>query len=355
MKFIHIADVHMGCVPDQGKIWSNDRAEEIHNTFVKVTKVCEEQNIDVLLIAGDLFDSQPTEKQLKELDFRLKQMRGTKTVIIAGSSDYITEDNRWDKYEFSSDVKVLEPDKVDEVYFEDLKLCVRGFSYGKEKYSERILETIRPSRKDEYNILLGYGGEDDYMPFAKQNLARLGFDYIALGHSHKPSHMLKNRMAYAGSLEPLGVEESGKRGYILGEVDENNNTTISFVPFSRRIYFGMNISVSSDNTNEDILDIIDEQIRKNGNQNIYKITIKGNLSPDVGLNLSALTRRYNIYEIVDESKSEYNVSELYSDNQSNILGRYIKELSKSDNIENKEIRYKALRYGIDALLEIGEK
>ena len=55
MKFIHIADVNLGAQPDRGRIWSDDRAKEIYDTFHRVIGVCEEQKIELLLIAGDLF------------------------------------------------------------------------------------------------------------------------------------------------------------------------------------------------------------------------------------------------------------------------------------------------------------
>ncbi|MDD6401065.1 MAG: metallophosphoesterase [Lachnospiraceae bacterium] len=355
MKFIHIADIHMGMAPDKGKIWSNDRTEEIHNTFVKVTKICEADKIDLLIIAGDLFDSQPTEKQLKELDFRLKQMGGTKTVIVAGDHDYISKDNKWSEHPFEADVKILSSEQIDEAYFEDLKVSVTGISYGHKECKKNIIETMAPKREDTYNILLGHGGDDTHMPFSREVVSKLGFDYVALGHLHKPSHMLKNRMAYAGSLEPLCSTETGKHGYILGEVDEQRNTTISFVPISRRTYINMCVNVSPSDTNEDIVEILDEQIKKNGTQNIYNITIKGSLASNVAINMSAITRRYNVFALNNETKNEYNLSELYECNEGNLLGEFIKEMSKQNQIEEKEIRYKALRYGVDALLNIGEE
>ena len=57
MKFIHIADVNLGAQPDRGRIWSDVRAKEIYSTFHRVIEVCEEQKIELLLIAGNSEDS----------------------------------------------------------------------------------------------------------------------------------------------------------------------------------------------------------------------------------------------------------------------------------------------------------
>lgn len=50
---------------------------------------------------------------------------------------------------------------------------------------------MRPGKPDAYNILLGHGGDMEHMPFSKEHVAKLGFQYVALGHMHKPAHILK--------------------------------------------------------------------------------------------------------------------------------------------------------------------
>ena len=56
MKFIHIADVHLGARPDAGPMYSAGRAQELWDTFRGIISLCEEERTDLLLIAGDLFD-----------------------------------------------------------------------------------------------------------------------------------------------------------------------------------------------------------------------------------------------------------------------------------------------------------
>ena len=84
MKFIHIADVNLGAQPDRGRIWSDVRAKEIYSTFHRVIEVCEEQKIELLLIAGNLFYTRPTEQDLKELDFQLRKIPNTRSPPYTG-------------------------------------------------------------------------------------------------------------------------------------------------------------------------------------------------------------------------------------------------------------------------------
>ncbi len=353
MKFIHISDVHLGKKPDKGRIWSEKRSEELYESFKNVLTVCDELQIDLLLIAGDLYDTPPTEKELRKLDVELKRLYKTKVVIIAGSSDYMSEDSAWSKYSFAQNIIVLPAGKATNAYIEDLNVCVTGFSYAKPEYKERILEKLEPGREGAYNILLGHGGDATHMPFSSERLARKKFDYIALGYIHKVKHILKNKMAFSGSLEPLDYTETGKHGYIYGEVDEEGHTGITWVPCNKRSYINTTVKLDSSMDSLTIRDTVEKQIRDLGKDNIYRIMLKGKIDSKAEIDLALLKSKYYINQIINRTEEYYDLDELMLENQNNLVGRFIKTLS-DDEIENEDIRKKALRYGIEALLEIGE-
>ena len=89
MRFIHIADVHLGAQPDAGPLYSENRGRELWDTFEYVLGVCEDERTDLLLIAGDLFHRQPLLRELKEVDYLFSRLSHTKVVLIAGNHDYI--------------------------------------------------------------------------------------------------------------------------------------------------------------------------------------------------------------------------------------------------------------------------
>lgn len=355
MKFIHIADIHLGVKPDRGKRWSNDRAREIEESFDDILVICQEQNIDMLLIAGDLYHTPPTEKDLKELDYKLKRLDSTKTVIIAGNHDYIEENSPWETYEFTSDTVVFPRDRAAKLYYEDINVCVTGYSYGRQEYKERILEKLKPGKEGAYNILLGHGGDKTHMPFSKEKLARMGFDYVALGHIHKPAHILKNKMAFSGSLEPIDYTDTGRRGYIYGEVNDEGVTRIKWIPCNRRSYINIALELEPDYTNAEIINVVEDSIKELGTENIYRIMLKGRVDSNLEINLSGLVRRYNINEVINKTESDYDINELLEGNENNLLGRFIKALSDENSVKDQEIRTKAMRYGIEALLGAGDK
>ena len=83
MKFIHIADVHLGAQPDSGPLYSGGRSRELWETFERVIRVCEDEQADLLLIAGDLFHGQPLVRELREVDYLFSELTHTKVVLIA--------------------------------------------------------------------------------------------------------------------------------------------------------------------------------------------------------------------------------------------------------------------------------
>ena len=69
MKILHMADVHLGCVPDGRSEWAQMRARELWETFRESIADADSQKVDLVLIAGDLFHATPTEAELREVNY----------------------------------------------------------------------------------------------------------------------------------------------------------------------------------------------------------------------------------------------------------------------------------------------
>ena len=350
MRFIHAADIHLGVKPDKDKAWSDTRAAEIENTFDRLLDIAEERKVDLLFLAGDVFHTPPSLAQLKNLDYRLSKLSVTRTIIIAGNHDYIEEGSPADSYEFQSNTVLMPRDCFSNAYMEDINTCVTGFSFGQNMYTDDITADIAPQKEGAINILLMHGGDEMHVPINFRELAGAGFDYVALGHIHKPKHMVKNKMAYSGSLEPIDCTETGRRGFIYGKCD-NGETAIKWEPLNCRSYINLGFDVKPTYSESQIIDVIRRNIEKMGAENIYRIIMQGELGNGVKPDFAQLKLKYNIYDVTDNTMYEYSIEKLYLDNENNLMGRFIKTLSEQED----EISKKALRYGIEAMIATGEK
>lgn len=89
MKFIHTSDLHLGVRPDAGPEYTKRRPEEIWGDLQSILDRCEDEQIDLLLISGDVFHRQPLLRELKELNAMFAGLSHTKVVFTAGNHDYL--------------------------------------------------------------------------------------------------------------------------------------------------------------------------------------------------------------------------------------------------------------------------
>ena len=173
-----------------------------------------------------------------------------------------------------------------------------------------------------------------------------------MGYIRRPVHILKNRMAYAGTPEPLGPDETGRHGYVYGEITDEG-TKITWCPIARRNYVDISITLSPDITPEEIIKSVEEKMLKLGNENIYKIILRGFARDNEKIDFSRIQNRYNIREMLNMTISNDDERTLRIENETNMMGSFIREVRENYTL-NESIRKKALRYGMEALIMAGE-
>lgn len=351
MRFIHIADLHLGSSPEAEFLWGKNRAEEIWDSFAAVIDACNEKEIDLLLIAGDLFDRPPVWADLDRVAKLFARLTATEVVMIAGASDYITEDSPWKTYPWQSWVHMLSDKHCMNVQMGNINTSVHGCSYYALTEGKPYLEDARPDKESEYQILLGYTGDDNHMPADLSELSEKGFDYIALGYEHKASVMQNMHIAYAGSLEPLSVQETGKHGFILGEINEEN-TTIRFVPFACREYINIKVRLSSDITEDELEEKLTAAINQYGSDNIFTISLEGRYQPKEPYDRARLLALGNVADVKDGTMPDYNLVALLDEHKDDMIGMYLEEFLKEPAGAREQ---KALYCGLEALLNAVQK
>lgn len=357
MKFIHLGDVHLGVKPDASYPWSEDRKQEVWDSFRKIIDLCNEDKIDLLLICGDFFHKQPLLRELKEVNYIFSRLKETKVVIIAGNHDYISPRSNYIKFEWCEQVHMLINEHMDSVYFEDINTELYGFSYKQREIKEPLLDNVKIQYEDRINILLAHAGTPSNIPFDLRVLEGKGFDYIALGHIHKPQ-ILGQRIAYAGSIEPIDKTDIGRRGFIVGEIkkdkeaQEESHIEFCFKEHSYRQYININIEVKDTMTNGQMHDLLKETLESQKSTDIFIITLSGYKDPDIKFDIESIYSFANIIEVIDLTKANYDFNQLFRDNQDNIIGGYISHIK--DHREDENIKNKALYYGIEALLSAKE-
>lgn len=346
MKFIHISDVHLGARPDAGPLYTRGREKELWDTFEYVLNICEQEQADLLLIAGDLFHRQPLRRELKEVDALFSRLTHTKVVFIAGNHDFIRRDSNYSDFHWSDNVYPLFGKEIEYFDFPELGTAVYGLSYHSREIKRPLYARLSPQGAEPVEILLAHGGDEKHIPIDRRELEKAGFSYVALGHIHKPHALAKDRIVYSGALEPVDKNDTGAHGYIKGEI-KGGRVRVQWIPCAKREYIHKEIVVDENDTQISIREKTDKLLEEFGNENIYKITLKGRRDPDVRFSEERICERGNIMEVEDRTEPAYDIGRLARENRDNLIGRYI---SRFEGYEEDSIEYEALCEGVDALL-----
>ncbi|MCD8371147.1 MAG: metallophosphoesterase [Clostridiales bacterium] len=349
MKFIHIADVHWGMKPDADKPWGRERAQAIRDTFTEIVRQARLRDVDLLLIAGDLFHRQPLLRDLKEVNYLFSTIPSVRIVLIAGNHDRIRPNSAMMSFTWCPNVTWIQDEELTSVFFEDINTEILGFSYHTAEIRETRVDHVSPPDTRRIHILLAHGGDASHLPLDKPALSRSGFSYTALGHIHKPELAPDLTWAYPGSPEPLDKTETGQHGMIVGEISPVTFrvTSLEFIPMAQLQYIPLVIHVTPATTNGELLARIRAEVKKRGMEHIYRFRIRGMRDPDIEFDLEPVSNSIQVIETVDESEPRYDFSRLFAEHPGDMIGFYIRALQKENA---SPVEKKALYYGIDALL-----
>lgn len=346
MKFIHIADIHLGAKPDKNMPWGQERANHSWQAFTDVIDHAKEEQVQLLLIAGDLFHRQPLLRELKEVNYQFSRIPQTQIVLIAGNHDYIDPNSYYRTFVWRENVHFLKEEQLGYVELEGLDTRVYGLSYWHRELPRALYQDIQVEKAEYCNILLAHGGDEKHIPFGSSDFEKSGFDYVAAGHIHKPGQLVANKVVMAGALQPIDCNDTGEHGYFLGEI-KNHICHVEFRPLHYCEYVSLNLKVSREITEGALNEFVAERIKKAPPYQIFKITLTGFCDSNSPINTRSLAEMERVVQVKNHCLADYDFEKMKSRYGQQILGRFIKAL---EEMPQDEITKKALYYGVEALL-----
>lgn len=261
MKILHTADWHIG-----KQLYKRELFEEMKLYFDFLIEIIEKENIDVLLISGDIFDTSTPSNLAKKTYFNvLKRLFETKTKVVmtAGNHDSIMNleapKELLEIFDITiigsyQNVKLINLGKVNErdvivvpipfLHDRDLRTGTEGISEVErlEAFRSGIKDRfsfwsdeIKSSHPNAYTIAMGHLYMQGASTSESERDIQIGnaagvpvnsldglFDYVALGHIHRPQK-LSDAIRYSGSPIALSFsEKNDSKLMILLEINESN-------------------------------------------------------------------------------------------------------------------------------------
>lgn len=250
MKFLHIADVHLDS-PFLGlSFLPSELFCQIKNaiqlSFEKAVNFAIDHDVDLVLLAGDTFDSiHPTPQSKIFFANQIKRLvdRQIQVVMVLGNHDYSQIDdlllNESPYFKIIGSNEQIE--QADFMTKSQYKYRVVGFSYQHNHITEDIISKYPPKSTSIYTIGLAHAGmkqssvdQNNYAPFTLNEVKNLNYDYFALGHIHLRQVLSQEPwIVYSGNLQGRHVNEKDAKGFYFCQVDEQSqNTQLQFIDVS---------------------------------------------------------------------------------------------------------------------------
>ena len=266
---------------------------------------------------------------------------------MAGNHDHIKRDSFYKGFDWEPNVTFFDREEKVCVRIPELHTFVYGMSYERQEIRESLYNDWKPEEEKGFHVLLAHGGDEKHIPMDMKRIAEAGFDYLALGHIHKPQAVIRGKALYPGALEPIDRNDTGKHGYIQGCFDQGR-IRLKFIPFARREYQNLLLTMEVETTQYKLEEMLKNQVMERGYQNIYRLILQGWRSPELILLTERLKKLGNIVEVLDESRPFYDLAELHKKYAGTLIGDFVEYFMDR---ELTVVEEKALYHGLQALLE----
>lgn len=274
MKFVHIADVHFD-MPftslKQNKEWRRRKKLEQRFAFRQVIDYVKKENVELLLIAGDLWEEKYVEKEtISYVIACLKEIPNVAVYIAPGNHDPLLPSSPYVTYEWPENVFIF-GSEVGRDTIGDTNIY--GLGFDQYEMDSSAIETITVE-EEKTNLLVTHGtlngATHRYHDIPAKWLEK--FDYVALGHIHMPK-VDDSHIIYPGSLVATGFDEPGEHGFVAGEI-EKNHVEITWVPVEQTEFETLVIDVTPYQTVPELLDAMTWK------EHFYTIRCTGSLHVD---------------------------------------------------------------------------
>ncbi len=275
IKFVHAADLHLD-TPFKGlSNWNSALAsrlkEATFRSFQNIIDLCLEEDVDFLLIAGDIFDSEDRSlaAQIK-FNNELKRLTDNEIEVyfVCGNHDPL---NSWlDALQFPEGAARFDASHPERKTFNKKGsplADIYGVSYRDRGVSENLARRFESENSAApFSIALLHGTvgssgtHENYAPFSTEDVLNKKFDYWALGHIHQRRvvRAAEPAIVYPGNPQGRDFGETGERGCYLVDMEAGHDPQLRFIPTQQIRFEEVSVPLAGEKTIDELMTSIDE-------------------------------------------------------------------------------------------------
>lgn len=267
MRILHTGDLHLDSAFSSFGARDAENYRELGRTLLKNVFECAEyEKCQMILIAGDLFDSRFVSNDTRSLFVSLVRAAKIPVVISPGNHDSYSENSFYSiiKKENIENLYIFDSPSLASFDFDELRVRVFGYAFTSSALVENpLLSGEFPAENGYLKILCAHADTasplSKYAPISVTELQRFGFAYCALGHIHNYSENdAAASVRYCGFAEGRSFDELGEGGVLIVDVDELG-CLARRISLSSRAFFIKELNLTG--SEEDVSDKISEFIK----------------------------------------------------------------------------------------------
>jgi exonuclease SbcD len=260
VRFVHTADLHLGSPLQAAGVESSRLQEQLrkatYTAFERVIDLTVEEDVDFLLVAGDLYDQK--NRSVKANEFLREQFSRLKTAgipafVLYGNHDPTSEGTTY--YDLPDNVVEFDSERAEQCFYPDEESSearIWGQSYRNEAEQRKMHLKYSPPDNSIPNLGMLHTGLDPeaskYVPSSASELTNnSAIHYWALGHIHQPRvYQTDPPIIHPGIPQGRHAGELGPGGCILAEVASDGEHQLEFVPTSPVIWLERDVSIEAE-------------------------------------------------------------------------------------------------------------
>ncbi|MBE6638164.1 MAG: DNA repair exonuclease [Ruminococcaceae bacterium] len=368
LKILHVADLHLDTVFSLEDVQTAElRRNELRAAFVNLMMFARSKEVDVLLISGDLFDRVRPSKETEEVVLREFSANSRMQIFLSpGNHDPYTPESPYARLQFPENVHIFKSEELTHVDLPEYGMTVWGYAFTSSRLPYNPFAAPPQLDDSRINILVGHAdvgkSASDDCPVPLFEIARSGFDYLALGHIHAASGLQREGYtyyAYPGCLEGRDFGECGPgKGALIAVMQKKRprefEIETKMIRFARRRYEVLRIKFEGTESAEDVITICDKAVKEGGygEDTLLRLILEGQLPEGVTVSktlLQSIAKRLFYLEVKNRTEPAIDIESLKND--PTLRGAYYSALAPllNGSPEEKKLAEKALRYGLAAL------
>ncbi len=347
LTLLHAADLHLDS-PFRSLPAAEAQARRAgqRKALEQLRDLALEHSVDLVLLPGDLFDSQQVYPETLEALARTLGSLPCPVCIAPGNHDYYSDKSPYAQPIWPENVHIFTNETVTAFSFPDLGVTVYGCAFTSPFREDDPLANFRAPQDGTVAIGCFHGDvgkPSRYAPIAPDSLAKSGLAYAALGHVHGLEHHADapTPWAYSGCVQGRGFDELGDKGALLVRIDDQGQVGGKLLALDAPRYWELSLPAESDLA----------QALADKENDYVRVTLTGESEP---LDLPALRTRLEplcrVLELRDETVPPLDLWARAGEDT--LTGHFVRELrARLDNADeaDKPRLLAALRWGLAAL------